>query len=78
MTKISPVLSTPEASGLPVTAGASDQSLFLSTAPATRALQRLAASAALRAAQGAAGRQRALLHYDEARVVAQTLDLLGL
>ena len=42
------------------------------------ALQRLAASAALRAAQGAAGRQRALLHYDEARVVAQTLDLLGL
>lgn len=42
------------------------------------ALQRLATSASLRASQGAAGRQRALLRYDEARVVAQTLDLLGL
>ena len=42
------------------------------------ALQRLATSAPLRAAQGAAGRARAMLHYDEARVVAQTLDLLGL
>ena len=42
------------------------------------ALQSLAASPSLRAAQGEAGQQRALVRYDEARVVAQTLDLLGL
>jgi glycosyltransferase involved in cell wall biosynthesis len=42
------------------------------------ALARLVADPALRARQGAAGRARALARYDEARVVARTLDLLGL
>jgi glycosyltransferase involved in cell wall biosynthesis len=42
------------------------------------ALQRLADDPALRARMGAAGRARALDRYDEARVVARTLDLLGL
>ncbi len=44
----------------------------------TLALQTLAADPALRAKLGDAGRARALDHYEEARVVAQTLDLLGL
>jgi len=42
------------------------------------ALGRLAGDAALRARMGEAGRRRALERYDEARVVAHTLDLLGL
>ena len=42
------------------------------------ALTRLATDASLRARLGAAGRARAVGHYDEARVVARTLDLLGL
>ena len=42
------------------------------------ALRRLAEDAALRARMGAAGRARALDLYDEGRVVARTLDLLGL
>lgn len=42
------------------------------------ALGRLARDAALRARMGAAGRARALDLYDEGRVVARTLDLLGL
>ncbi|MCW3477818.1 glycosyltransferase family 4 protein [Limobrevibacterium gyesilva] len=42
------------------------------------ALRRLAADPGLRARMGAAGRTRALEHYDEGRVVARTLDLLGL
>ena len=41
------------------------------------ALRRLATDAALRASLGAAGCERARALYDEARVVARTLDLLG-
>ena len=36
------------------------------------------ADPALRARMGAAGRERAVELYDEAKVVARTLDLLGL
>jgi glycosyltransferase involved in cell wall biosynthesis len=46
-------------------------------APLAAALRRLATDAALRARMGAAGRARALALYDEGRVVARTLDLLG-
>jgi glycosyltransferase involved in cell wall biosynthesis len=42
------------------------------------ALQRLAADPVLRESMGAAGRERALQRYDEAKVLARTLDLLGL
>lgn len=42
------------------------------------ALRRLAADPGLRARMGAAGRVRALAHYDEAKVVARQLDRLGL
>jgi glycosyltransferase involved in cell wall biosynthesis len=42
------------------------------------ALQRLAADPALRARMGVAGRERALQRYDERKVLAHTLDLLGL
>jgi glycosyltransferase involved in cell wall biosynthesis len=42
------------------------------------ALQRLAADPMLRTRMGAAGRARALERYDEAKVLARTLDLLGL
>ena len=42
------------------------------------ALRRLTADPGLRARMGAAGRVRAQEHYDEARVIARTLDLLGL
>jgi glycosyltransferase involved in cell wall biosynthesis len=45
--------------------------------PLAAALRRLAQDAALRARLGAVGRERALALYDEARVVARTLDLLG-
>jgi glycosyltransferase involved in cell wall biosynthesis len=47
-------------------------------APLGVALDRLARDPALRARMGAAGRERGLARYDEARVVARTLDLLGL
>jgi glycosyltransferase involved in cell wall biosynthesis len=42
------------------------------------ALRRLAGDAALRGRMGEAGRARALALYDEEKVVARTLDLLGL
>jgi glycosyltransferase involved in cell wall biosynthesis len=42
------------------------------------ALARLARDPDLRARMGQAGRQRALDRYDEAKVLARTLDLLGL
>jgi glycosyltransferase involved in cell wall biosynthesis len=42
------------------------------------ALGRLARAPDLRARMGQAGRQRALDCYDEAKVLARTLDLLGL
>ncbi len=47
-------------------------------APLAAALNRLVADPAERAAMGEAGRQRAMARYDEAAVVARTLDLLGL
>jgi glycosyltransferase involved in cell wall biosynthesis len=47
-------------------------------APLADALAMLAADPALRARLGAAGRARAMALYDEAKVVGQTLDLLGL
>jgi len=48
-------------------------------APAlAEALQRLVADGALRVRMGAAGRQRAMERYDERKVLARTLDLLGL
>ncbi len=46
-------------------------------APLAEALRRLAEDPELRARMGAAGRARALQHYEEGRVVARTLDLLG-
>jgi glycosyltransferase involved in cell wall biosynthesis len=46
--------------------------------PLAAALARLAADPALRARLGEAGRARALDRFDEAKVVARTLDLLGL
>jgi len=47
-------------------------------APLAAALRRLAENPVLRARMGAAGRVRALELYEEGRVVARTLDLLGL
>ncbi|MFZ4405981.1 MAG: glycosyltransferase family 4 protein [Paracraurococcus sp.] len=47
-------------------------------APLAEALRVLAEDPARRARMGAAGRQRALDHYTEAKVVGRTLDLLGL
>lgn len=47
-------------------------------APLAAALSRLAADPALRARMGAAGRARALDLFDEAKVIARTLDLMGL
>ncbi|HME28169.1 MAG TPA: glycosyltransferase family 4 protein [Acetobacteraceae bacterium] len=60
----------PEVTGLLVSPG--DASALAA------ALQRLVADRALRARMGAAGRERAMQHYDEAKVLALTLDLLGL
>ncbi|WP_372617248.1 glycosyltransferase family 4 protein [Falsiroseomonas sp.] len=45
--------------------------------PLAAALSRLAGDAALRARMGAAGRARALERFAEAKVVARTIDLLG-
>jgi glycosyltransferase involved in cell wall biosynthesis len=42
------------------------------------ALQQLVDDPGLRARMGAAGRARAVARFDESRVVARTLDLLGL
>lgn len=47
-------------------------------APLAEALARLAVDPHLRARLGKAGRARALERYDEARIAARTLDLLGL
>jgi glycosyltransferase involved in cell wall biosynthesis len=47
-------------------------------APLADALSRLAADPTLRAAMGEAGRARAVERYDEMRVVARTLDLMGI
>jgi len=47
-------------------------------APLAEALRRLVEDAGLRARMGAAGRARALELFNEERVVARTLDLLGL
>jgi glycosyltransferase involved in cell wall biosynthesis len=47
-------------------------------APLAAALTELAADSARRAAMGEAGRARAIERYDETRVLARTLDLLGL
>ena len=49
-----------------------------SVPPLAAALARLARDPGLRARLGEAGRARALALYDEARVVARTLDVLGL
>ena len=46
--------------------------------PLAAALGRLTADAALRATMGEAGRARALEHFEEARILARTMDLLGL
>jgi len=47
-------------------------------APLAAALAQLTCDTALRARLGAAGRERAIRLYDEAAVLARTLDLLGL
>jgi glycosyltransferase involved in cell wall biosynthesis len=60
----------PEVTGLLVPPG--------DTPALAAALRRLAADAALRERMGAAGRQRAVERYDEAKVLVRTLDLLGL
>ena len=49
----------------------------MQTVPLAVALKRLSADAALRARMGEAGRARAVALYDEASVVARTMDLLG-
>jgi glycosyltransferase involved in cell wall biosynthesis len=59
----------PNVTGLLVQPGA--------VAPLAAALARLAADPALRAAMGQAGRTRALELYDETKVLAHTMDLLG-
>jgi glycosyltransferase involved in cell wall biosynthesis len=46
--------------------------------PLVEALARLAADAGPREAMGLAGRERAMALYDEAKVVARTVELLGL
>jgi glycosyltransferase involved in cell wall biosynthesis len=46
-------------------------------APLAEALSHLAANAPLRARMGEAGLTRALERFDEAKIIARTLDLLG-
>lgn len=46
--------------------------------PLGQAMRRLADDAALRARMGAAGRARALEHFNETRIMARMLELLGL
>ncbi|HET8995401.1 MAG TPA: glycosyltransferase family 4 protein, partial [Acetobacteraceae bacterium] len=48
------------------------------SAPLAAALERLVGDPALRARMGDAGRARGLERFDEAKVIARTLDLLGL
>jgi glycosyltransferase involved in cell wall biosynthesis len=60
----------PDVTGLLVPAGA--------VAPLADALNRLVGDPKLRAAMGAAGRTRAMELYDEATVLARTMELLGL
>ena len=48
----------------------------MTVAPLAAALTRLAADPALRQAMGASGRARALDRFDEAKIVARTVDLL--
>jgi glycosyltransferase involved in cell wall biosynthesis len=60
----------PEVTGLLVPPG--------SVAPLAAALRRLTDDPAARAAMGAAGRARALDLYDEAKVLARTMALLGI
>ncbi len=48
-----------------------------SVPPLAAALTRLASDSALRAAMGEAGRARAMERFDEAKIVARTIDLLG-
>jgi glycosyltransferase involved in cell wall biosynthesis len=60
----------PEVTGLLVPPG--------DAAALAAALRRLSADRALRERMGQAGRARALDRYDEAKVLARTLDLLGL
>jgi glycosyltransferase involved in cell wall biosynthesis len=49
-----------------------------SVSPLAEALHRLSTDSAARAAMGEAGRIRALEQYDEAKVLARTLVLLGI
>jgi glycosyltransferase involved in cell wall biosynthesis len=60
---------SPEVTGLLVPPGAA--------APLADALNRLVGDSDLRAAMGEAGRVRAMELYDEASVVARTMQLLG-
>jgi glycosyltransferase involved in cell wall biosynthesis len=46
--------------------------------PLAEAIATLAADPALRARMGAAGRDYALAHFDESKVIGRTLDLMGL
>lgn len=50
----------------------------MAIAPLAAALSRLAMDPALRARMGEAGRAQATERFDESKVVARTLDLLGL
>jgi glycosyltransferase involved in cell wall biosynthesis len=59
----------PEVTGLLVPARAAQ--------PLAAALRRLVGDPELRAAMGEAGRARALELYDEAKVLARTLEMLG-
>lgn len=47
-------------------------------APLAEALSQLANDRARRVRMGEAGRARALEHFDEAKIIGRTLDLLGL
>jgi glycosyltransferase involved in cell wall biosynthesis len=49
----------------------------MTDAPLAEALSRLARDASLRARMGAAGQAMALEKFDEAKVLARTIELLG-